>query len=83
MKSIVSRYLYDSLYFYFLGNGHKPKVSAEMKSKQIDENTKVKTRGRPKKLTKTPTTSKSTISEKVVKNTKTPIRASKRQATSR
>ena len=82
MKSIVSRYLYDSLYFYFLGNGHKPKVSAEMKSKQIDENTKVKTRGRPKKLTKTRITSKS-ISEKVVKNTKTPVRASKRQAITR
>ena len=58
-------------------------VSSEMKSKQIDENTKVKTRGRPKKSTKTPTTSKSSISEKVVKNTKTPVRASKRQATSR
>ena len=79
---IFGKLIYDSFSFYLLGNGHKPMVSVEMKSK-IDVNTKFKTRGRPKKLTKTPTTSKSTVSEKIVKNTKTPIRASKRQAISR
>ena len=79
---ICGKFIDHSFPLYFLGNGHKSKVSVEMKSK-IDVNTKVKTRGRPKKSTKTPTTSKSTISQKVVKNTKTPVRASKRQATSR